>query len=227
MLTSMLLPGANAAAQSLSTSPPPDATIRSNVASVHPASPAGPSPQGSTAQLPSALREGFGRLRVVVNRPETRVFIDGEPAGIAPIERDLPRGVHRVRLESYGQRTWEGSVEVRAGELVPLRALLRPAAPRTAGAVVLSFSLAVLGGAVALGVFSQIDRASLADARDAGRLDDADPRIARGAILAGVADALFIGGALVSLASIYLFVNEPGPPSIARTGRHVALPVSP
>jgi len=173
------------------------------------------------------IAAGLGRLRVVVNRPDTHLYIDDVDVGVVPLERDLRPGTHALRLESPFQRTWRGSVTIRAGELVPLRAFLRPATSR-ANAVVATVvaSMIITGGGI-LGALSLADRGALDQARNEGRLDDRDPRIDRGMALAGLADLAFGLGGVTAIVGGYFFFAEPGPPSIARPGRTRRLPVLP
>jgi hypothetical protein len=163
----------------------------------------------------------------MVNRPNTRVFIDGEPVGDAPLERDLPHGVHRVRIESFGQRPWETTLEIAEAHLTPLRVFLRPTASRSSAWTVSAVSAVLLGVGVGIGVWSNIDRSDLAAARDSGRLDNRDTRIERGETLAGLADATFVLGAVVAAFGVYFFAHDPGPPSIGRASPRRALPVLP
>ncbi len=197
-----------------------------------------PSPAAATSVAPSAASApdvehaprvrrshrpppapGYGRLRIAVNRAETEVFIDGRDVGIAPYENDLLHGPHEIRLESPGFKSWHGSVDVDEGALTPLRVMLRPQADRSSGAMTLGIATFVLGVGVSTGVASNIDHASLESDRLAGQLDNHDPRIDRGAILAGTADACFLLAAVVGALGIYLVAHDTGSPSIGRAGQ--------
>lgn len=230
------------AASSASTAPPgstapPATTTTAPAGSTAPPAGSTTAPAASPTAAPVApavpaaplapIHAGEGRLRVVVNRPNTHVFIDGEPIGDAPLERDLHPGVHRVRVESFGQRTWETSLEIMPGFLTPLRVFLRPTPSRSSAWTVSAVSALLLAGGTAIGVWSNLDRAALSDARDAGRLDNRDLRIERGETLAGLADATFVLGAVVAAFGVYFFAHDPGPPSIGRASPRRALPVLP
>jgi hypothetical protein len=177
--------------------------------------------------LPAPLAEGHGRLRVAVNRPYVTVTLDGREAGIAPLERDLSVGAHTVRLTAPGFKPWQGPVAIVASTLTPLRASLRPEPDRTGAVVTVALAALAAGAGVAFGVASQFDRAALDADRAAGLLDNRDPRIDRGAVLAGVADGAFVLSGLVMALGIYLFTHDSSPPSTARTGRPHPLPASP
>lgn len=55
-------------------------------------------------------------LRVRANVDDALVHIDGDPAGLAPIERQVSVGGHEVRVEAEGYRTWEREVTVGEGQ---------------------------------------------------------------------------------------------------------------
>lgn len=173
------------------------------------------------------VRRDRGRLRVAVNRPYTQVWIDGGYVGTAPLERDLSVGVHAVRLSSPGQKPWEGSVEIAAGMLTPLRGYLRPAPDRSGAIAVVAVAGALGLAGIVSGVLSNHDRAALDADRMAGWLDNRDPRIDRGMALAGLADGMFVLSGLVMALGIYMFAHDPTLPSIARVGRRQALSVVP
>ena len=177
----------------------------------------------STVEDSALHSEREGRLRVAVNRPNTDVIVDGRSVGVAPVEIDLPAGHHSVRLDSPGQRTWTGSVDVVAGTLTPLRAFLRPSG--SSGNAVTATVIAVLAAGVGIGtgVYSSIDRAGLDADRASGRLENTDPRIDRGTAFAAIADGAFGIAAIVGAIGIFLFAYSPGPASIAHVGRRHTL----
>lgn len=168
---------------------------------------------------PAPPAPGYGRLRVAVNRPDTEVIVDGHSVGVAPLDQDLLRGPHLIRLESPGFKDWQGSVDIDEGALTPLRVMLRATQDRSAGIMTLTIAALVLGAGAATGIVSNLDHAALEADRNAGRLDNHDPRIDQGAILAGGADACFLLGAVLAAAGIYLVAHDPTSPSIGHVGR--------
>lgn len=67
------------------------------------------------------------RLRVTADAPEAAVFVDGAPAGRAPVELDAAPGAHEVRVEAPGHASTtivatvvEGRTNEIAAVLVPL-----------------------------------------------------------------------------------------------------------
>jgi hypothetical protein len=186
--------------------------------------PATATPAASIAQpraIPPArsVSSGQGRLRVAVNRPDTTVTIDGVVAGPAPLERDVPAGIHTVRVSSPFQKNWEGPVNVRPGVITPLRVYLRPAPDRTGGWSTLGVALGIFVTGSVFGVLSNVDRAALDAARADGTLDNHDARIDRGTAFAATADVTFILGGIIGVIGIYMLAHDPTEPSIARVGR--------
>ncbi len=165
------------------------------------------------------LAPGYGRIRVAVNRPETEVFVDGRLVGTAPVDHDLLRGPHLLRLACAGFKDWQGSVDIDEGTLVPVRVTLRPQLDRTAGGVTLTLAALVLGAGFGTGIASNMDHAALEQDRLAGRLDNHDSRIDRGAILAGAADGIFVLSAVLFAGGIYLLAHDPTSPSLGHVGR--------
>jgi hypothetical protein len=227
-LTAVLFARSASAQQlSASSSPPPAASEAPPAPAPASSSPEPSSAPASSSPAPDAddvgplgpIAGSEGRLRVAVNRPDTVVFVDGVRAGDAPFERDYPPGDHRVRLECDGYKSWEGVVEIRDAMLTPVRALLRPQPSRSSGITVLVIATLFVGGGVTMGVLSSSDRSALDAARNAGRLDNHDPRIDRGEAFAGLADAGFAVAAALATMGTYLVAHDPSPPSIARVGR--------
>src|SRR5262245_37380362 len=72
-----------------------------------------------------------GQVRVAVNRPHTTVFLDDVRVGTAPFERNIPIGMHTVRLESPGHKPWQGTLTVEEGSLTRVRGRLRPSVNRS------------------------------------------------------------------------------------------------
>lgn len=75
-----------------------------------------------------------GGLRVVVDLPATKVFLDGEPEGLAhpdrPLVRSLlPAGPLRIAVRAEGAPPQSRDLIIRAGETVEARFLVRPRTP--------------------------------------------------------------------------------------------------
>jgi serine/threonine protein kinase len=79
--------------------------------------PAEPAPTGSTL--------------VVETTPPGVLTVDGQRLGITPYQASLPPGVHVVRVESPGQKSWRARIELAAGEARQLSVSLEPATAST------------------------------------------------------------------------------------------------
>jgi hypothetical protein len=158
-------------------------------------------------------RVTFGRLRVIANVRGARVLIDGALAGVVPFQGDVPAGPHELRVESGGMKTFARSIEIRRGQLTPVRVRLRPDVDRAGGWVAGTFALIFGAGGAACAVISDELRMIVQRERDAGRLATSDERIDHGFFLSIAADAAWgIAGVLAAL-SIYYFAYDPLPPS--------------
>ena len=73
----------------------------------------------------------------------------------------------------------------------------------------------MIGGGIALGMMSNGLETDLRAARNAGTLNEDDPRLLRGRIYRIGADSAFGIGALLGLLSIYYFLRDPLPDSEA------------
>jgi hypothetical protein len=57
---------------------------------------------------------------------QARLFVDGQPYGNTPASiPGLSQGVHTIRVEAQGYKTWEGRVAVIAGTRVRVQATLQ------------------------------------------------------------------------------------------------------
>ena len=81
---------------------------------------------GERTQVPNADR--FGSVSVRVQPTDAAVFIDGErwdtPAGENRLLVEVSAGTHRVEIRKEGFKTYTATVNVRAGETVPLNVSL-------------------------------------------------------------------------------------------------------
>ncbi|HJL27584.1 MAG TPA: PEGA domain-containing protein, partial [Polyangiaceae bacterium LLY-WYZ-15_(1-7)] len=165
-----------------------------------------------TQQL-QLTRVTYGRIRIVGNVPGAIVLVDGQEVGEVPYEGQHEAGPHRITVRHDGMKDWEELVDIQRGQLTPIRVRLRPAVSRSGAWATASLGVIVLGGGIALGLLGDGLETDLANDRDAGRLADDDPRILRGKIFNGAANAAFGVAGLLGLLSLYYFVRDPLPDS--------------
>jgi len=158
-------------------------------------------------------RVDFGRLRVVSNVTGARVLVDDQLVGTVPHEGEVSSGPHRVRVEADGMKSWETSVEIRPGQLTPMRARLRPDVGRGSGYVTAVFGALFVGGGIVLAVLGNDLQNQLIAARDAGALASDDERHDIGLFMYVGADAAFGLAVILGGLSLYYFLYDPLPPS--------------
>lgn len=161
-------------------------------------------------------RVDHGRVRVVANRPDAEVYIDGKRIGRVPIETEVPHGAHEVRVSAEGMKDWEETVDVQRGQATPLRVRLRPRMGRAGAWVTAGIAAGVLGGSIAVGMMGKKLDDGLANDRSAGMLRSDDDRPVRGKwyyIGADVGFGLTLGLAALST---YYFLRDPLPDSEGR-----------
>lgn len=172
---------------------------------------------GDTTEVKVELtRVDYGRLRVVANRGDAEVFIDGVSVGRVPVEPEVQGGTHEVRVRAPDMKDWSENVVVNNGQVTPVRVRLRPAASRAGAWVTAGVAAALLGSGIVCSVFGKRLEDDLKAARDAGVLASDDERALRGKVLyiaADVSYALTIG--LAGLATYY-FLRDPLPDSEGR-----------
>jgi hypothetical protein len=161
-------------------------------------------------------RVNYGRIRVVANRSDAEVLVDGQSKGKVPLEVDVPHGEHEVTVRAPGMKNWEQQVKVERGQATPLRVRLRPKVGRAGAWVTAGVAAGVLGAAIATGVLGKNVQNELERDRNAGVLLDNDERIQRGKILYIVSDVSY--GLTLALAGLatYYFVRDPLPDSEGR-----------
>jgi hypothetical protein len=79
---------------------------------------------GSRGMLPLTLARLPARLHVSSNRSSSLVTVDGQEAGRAPIEVELPAGGHKVMVRSSGAQAYRAQVTLTSGEETRLHAQL-------------------------------------------------------------------------------------------------------
>jgi hypothetical protein len=161
------------------------------------------------AALAAAGRHQSGHYHVGSTPTGAHVVIDGKPAGVTPLDGELPLGEHRVEV-SLGKRVADRTIAVQRGELASIDVTLPPA-PRGAGHPHVLPGLVVAAGAVATAggiVLVAIDQEP-----DAHRVPQ--PRTLRstrtGGIVLGVAGV----AALASGVYLWLHASQTGAPTVA------------
>jgi len=158
-------------------------------------------------------RVDFGRLRVVSNITGARVVVDDQLMGTVPYEGELGSGPHRLSIQSDGMKAFETPIDIRPGQLTPVRARLRPDVGRGGAYVSAVFSALFLGAGIGLGVVGLDLSNQIQLERDAGTLAADDARLDQGLFLYIGADAGFGLSLIVGILSLYYFVYDPLPPS--------------
>ena len=136
-------------------------------------------------------RVSFGRVRILGNIAGAAVHVDGERVGEIPFEGDIEGGEHRITVSSDGMKDWTQMVTIVAGQIIPIQVRLRPAMNRGGAWATASIGVLMIGGGIALGMMSNNLETDLRAARNAGTLNEDDPRLLRGRIYRIGADAAF------------------------------------
>jgi hypothetical protein len=161
-------------------------------------------------------RVNYGRVRVVANKPDAEVFIDGKPMGKVPVERDVSGGTHEILVRSKNMKDWEETVTVSNGQVTPVRVRLRPAVGRAGAWATAGVAAGFLGLGIATGVIGSQLEDELTKTRDAGLLSEGDPRLLRGKILYITSDVSYGLTALFAGLATYYFLRDPLPDSEGR-----------
>jgi hypothetical protein len=172
---------------------------------------------GDTSEVKVELtRVDYGRIRVVANRPDAEVFIDGKSAGMVPVERDVKGREHTVKVSAPNMKDWKEDVVVENGQVTPVRVRLRPAANRAGAWVTAGVAAGLLGGAITCSVLGSNLEKDIEKDRDAGLLATNDGRFTKGKILYISADVGY--GLALGLAGLaaYYFLRDPMPDSEGR-----------
>jgi len=158
-------------------------------------------------------RVDFGRLRVVANITGARVIVDDQLMGTVPYEGELGAGPHRVRIESDGMKSFEEEVNIRQGQLTPMRVRLRPDVGRGGAWVSTVFAALLLGGGITLAVIGNDFMSQVQSEIDNGTLATDDSRLDTGLFLWIGADAAFGLTLIVGALALYYFLYDDLPPS--------------
>jgi hypothetical protein len=170
------------------------------------------------------VRVAWGFLRIEGNAPELKIEIDGKPVGIwrageAPFQVKLDGRSHRVVIRADGYKTYEETVNVPRGQILPLRAHMVEKYPRGAAWVQAAAAAVFIGAGVYLGLRSNALHEELEADRRAGVLEEDDSRIKQGRLFAIGADAGFVLGGLLAGFATYNFIRDPMPESGAERGK--------
>ena len=158
-------------------------------------------------------RVDYGRIRVVANKPEAMVYIDGKLAGGVPLERDVGPGEHEVRVSAPDMKDWTESVKVERGQVTPVRVRLRPRMGRAGAWVTAGVAAGFLGAAIATGVVGHNLEEQLSKDAKNNVLSSSDDRLTRGKILYISSDIGYgLAAAFAGLATYY-FLRDPLPDS--------------
>jgi hypothetical protein len=160
-------------------------------------------------------RAAEGRIRVIANVSGATVHVDDHLVGAVPYEGPVPAGPHRIRIGAEGMKDWEEQLDIRPGQVTPIRVRLKPAPGRGGAWATAVLGALVLGGGVGAGIYADGLREDLDAERRAGRLASNDPRIAQGYWLSIGADTAFGLGGVLGLLSLYLFLRDGTPDSEA------------
>jgi formylglycine-generating enzyme required for sulfatase activity len=79
---------------------------------------------GARQKLSAALQPSWGKLDISVEPAGARVSVDAAEVGVAPASLELDAGVHEIRIDAAGRKSWQSRVALRAGETLALGPLV-------------------------------------------------------------------------------------------------------
>jgi hypothetical protein len=172
---------------------------------------------GDTDEVKFELtRVDYGKIRVLSNRADAQVFIDGKAVGQVPVEHEVKGGQHRVRVTAPDMKVWTENVSVENGQVTPVRVRLRPAVSHAGAWATASVSAALLGAGITTSVMGHKLEDDLKKDRDAGLLTNDDSRVTKGKILYITADVSYLLAAGLAGLATYYFLRDPLPDSEGR-----------
>lgn len=172
-------------------------------------------PEGGERRVTARLEcVDFGIVRLDANLRKVQVEVDGQRVGTwsdgdGPLEVRLPAGSHRVSVSSRHSRTLRTELQVQRGKALPVHAQMAPALRRGAAWTQAILSAVVVGASIAAGVESNRLYSELEEDRDAGVLDESDPRLLRGKAFAIGADVGLLAGGVLGVLAAYNFIRGP------------------
>jgi hypothetical protein len=96
-------------------------------AATHPTAAVGAAADPSPAEADDAGQVGMVEVRANSEASGARVEVDGEDRGEAPVQLELPRGEHRVRVTAPNHHPWQTTIVVKSGANADVTAELVPA----------------------------------------------------------------------------------------------------
>jgi len=162
-------------------------------------------------------RVDYGIVRFHSNT-DVSVALDGKSQGdwrigSAPLEFQAPAGPHQIAVTSVGRKDFEGTIDVPAGQVLPVHATMIQKYPRGGAWMEAVCGVVLIGGGVAAGTISNHLHDEMQADREAGTLEETDSRKTAGTWLAVGADVAFAGGAVLLGLATYNFIKDPLPPS--------------
>lgn len=155
----------------------------------------------------------FGTVLIKTNAPGSKLFIDEQFVGVAPLEKRLRPGQHKLKVVSEKLKDYETYFVVSKGQRTKILVRLNSKPSRTSAWVSLGFAAGLFAAGGTMGILALRTNNELDNLRNTGRLANDDPRIVNGFVLALAADISFGVGAIVSGLCIYYFLRDPLPPS--------------
>ena len=170
------------------------------------------------------LRVNYGVLRIDSSAPEVKVRIDEQAKGTwrsgqEPLDVRFDSGNHKLTIQSDGRKTFEGTINVPRGQILPLHAKMIPKYPRGPAWTQAIIGAAFLGGAIYAGAESNHLYNELRTDRQNGSLEGSDSRATRGKWFAIGADAGFVVAGVLGGLATYNFIKDPLPDSSVSQGK--------
>jgi len=170
------------------------------------------------------VRVNYGVLRIDASAPEVKVRVDDQPkgswrSGEEPLDVRFDSGKHKVTIESDGRKTYEGTIVVPRGQILPLHVKMIPKYPRGPAWTQAIIGAAFLGAAIYVGSESNKLYDQLKDDRANRSLEGSDSRATRGKWFAVGADAGFVVAGVLGGLATYNFIKDPLPESSVKAGK--------
>jgi hypothetical protein len=169
---------------------------------------------GETGEIKLELsRVDYGRVRVLSNRNDAEVSIDGKSVGRVPVESDVKGGQHSVKVSAPDMKDWKESVTVQNGQVTPVRVRLRPQVSHAGAWATAGVSLGLLAAGITTSVVGSHIEDSMKKASSHGTLTNHDDRATRGKIMYIAADCSYALSIAMAGLATYYFLRDPLPDS--------------